>query len=203
MSLNKLKVGIFGGTFNPPHIAHVKAAEAFASSLGLDKLLIMPDFLPPHKEYVGHVSAQERLHMCQLAFSHIDRAEISTLEIDRGGKSYTADTLASLASDDYELYFLCGTDMFLTMDTWYKPSVIFSLATICLIRRESDDDIGRRILAKKEEYEARFCARIIIIDAPTVELSSTQARAALLGAGAKDVLPCEVYEFITERGLYK
>ena len=203
MIKSRSKIGIFGGTFNPPHIAHVSAAKAFLSSVSLDKLLIIPDFLPPHKEYVGTVSAEDRLNMCSLAFSGLDSVEISDMEIKRGGKSFTADTLTELSCEDAELYFLCGTDMFLTMDSWYHPETIFSLATICYIRRESDKENGDLLLSKKEYYEKQYSAKIIFIDAPVIELSSTITRDAILKSTADNLLPKSVLEYINERGLYR
>jgi nicotinate-nucleotide adenylyltransferase len=199
----RLKIGIFGGTFNPPHIAHVSAASAFLSTLSLDKLLIIPDFLPPHKEYVGTVSALDRLNMCRLAFSELNSVEISDMEIKRGGKSYTADTLTELSRDGNELYFLAGTDMFLTMDSWYHPETIFRLATICYIRREEEEEKGRLILEKKKYYEEKYSAKIVFIDAPVIELSSTVTREAILNSSADKLLPPPVLDYINERGLYK
>ena len=97
--------------------------------------MIIPDCLPPHKEYSGSVTEEQRLEMCKLAFGHIENVTISDMEIKRGGRSYTSVTLEELTSPDRELYFLCGTDMFLTLESWYRPEVIFDLATICYIRR--------------------------------------------------------------------
>ena len=203
MISSKAKIGIFGGTFNPPHIAHIEAARAFLNLLNLDKLLIIPDFLPPHKEYVGTVTAKDRLEMCRRAFSDIYSVEISDLEIKRGGKSYTADTLTELTEEGRELYFLCGTDMFLTMDSWYHPETIFKLATICCIRREDEQEKEEQILLKKKLYEERFFAKIIMIDAPVIELSSTFVREALRNSAAKELLHPMVLDYINERGLYK
>ena len=83
--------------------------------------------------------------MCELAFSHISCAEISDIEIRRGGKSYTYLTLEQLKDDKTELYMLCGTDMFLTLDEWKNPEKIFALATVCYIRRETDSDLSAKI----------------------------------------------------------
>ena len=104
----KRKIGIYGGTFNPPHIAHVRACEAFYESIKPDKLLVIPDFLPPHKEIAGGATTEERLEMTRLAFENLPAAEVSDMEIARGGRSYTAVTLSELSAEDNELYFLCG-----------------------------------------------------------------------------------------------
>ena len=199
----KKKIGIFGGTFNPPHIAHIKAAEAFLEAIAPDKLLIVPDYLPPHKEYSGTVTPEQRLRMCELAFGHMDSVSIFDMEIKRGGRSYTAVTLEQLSSDDRELYFLCGTDMFLTLDTWYNPQKIFELATLCYIRRENDFALDAEIEKKSREYRDRFNARIVAISSPAIELSSSQIRDMLSSGEACEMLTKSVADYIKKEGLYQ
>ena len=202
--MGKERIGIYGGTFSPPHLGHQRAAEAFAAKISPDKLLIMPAFTPPHKELDGSADQNDRLNMCRLAFSHIERAEISTLEIDRGGKSYTALTLTELSAPDRELYFLVGTDMFLTLDRWYSPETIFDLATICYVRRERDDDIEGKIAEKKTEYEEKYGARIIPIELDAIEISSSDIRALLNDPElARRHLSKPVYDYVIEKGLYQ
>ena len=92
----KRRVGVFGGTFNPPHTAHVRVAKAFVESADLDQLLVIPTNEPPHKSYSGNVSAADRLEMCEIAFSCVSGALVSDMEITRGGKSYTVETLSVL-----------------------------------------------------------------------------------------------------------
>ncbi|MBQ8689984.1 MAG: nicotinate (nicotinamide) nucleotide adenylyltransferase [Clostridia bacterium] len=198
----KIRVGVFGGTFNPPHLAHVNAAEHFAEAAGLDRLLVIPALLPPHKEYSGTVEPNERIEMCRLAFSHIKNTEVSDIEIARGGKSYTAITLSELKSDNNELFLLCGTDMFLTLDSWYMPEKIFELATVCYIRRESDTDITEKIEDRVSLYKQRYGARILAVNASAIELSSTLIREELKANKGSQYLPPAVYEYIKGRGLY-
>lgn len=202
MSSRTKSIGVFGGTFNPPHIAHVAAAEAFSKRIDPDVLMIIPDFIPPHKSFAGTVTPEQRLDMCRLAFSHIKNVLVSDLEIARGGKSYTANTLTELSADGTELYFLCGTDMFLTLDSWYSPSTIFALATICYVRRESDRELDEKIKRCTELYEKKYAAKIIPIEMDTVELSSTEVRAALSGVGNTDAVPKSVMDYIKREGLY-
>ena len=90
------KIAIYGGTFNPPHIAHVRACEAFYNAVKPDRLLVIPDFLPPHKEVTGNVTSEDRLAMTALAFESMPYAQVSDMEIRRGGRSYTAITLSEL-----------------------------------------------------------------------------------------------------------
>ena len=201
----KKKLGIYGGTFNPPHLGHVGAAESFASLIEPDEFLIMPDFLPPHKLFEGNVSAEDRLEMSKLAFSHIKNVAVSDMEIKRGGKSYTSVTLEELSEKDTEIYFLCGTDMFLTLSEWFRAEIIFKLATICYVRRENDAENTALIDSLTKEYEKKYNARIIAIPACVREISSSSLRECLSGNSddALNYLPKSVYEYINDRGLYR
>jgi nicotinate-nucleotide adenylyltransferase len=195
------RVGIYGGTFNPPHVGHIEAAKAFITQAKLDTLIIMPAFIPPHKQTDNLVNCDDRLEMCRLAFGNITNTEISDLEISRGGKSYTYLTLQELASDDTELYFLCGTDMILTMDTWKNPEIIFTLAKICYIRRESDNAISELLIEKCGDYFQKYGADIIQINTEAIEISSSEIRAE---DGIWDrYLTANVIDYIRNQGLYK
>ena len=199
--MKKERIGIFGGTFNPPHIGHIEAARSFVSSMHLDRLIIMPSYIPPHKVYNSKVSCEERFEMCKIAFKDIDKATVSDLEISRGGTSYTYLTLEELSSEYSELYFLCGTDMILSMDTWKNPDIIFSLANICYIRRELNQDITRQISDKCTLYSKKFNARIIAIDAPVIDISSSEIREGYCDLSR--YLTEGVLNYISEKGLYK
>ena len=202
--IKKKRVGVYGGTFNPPHLGHVGAAEAFCRDALLDELIIMPDFLPPHKELSSAVSADDRLRMCELAFSHIEKACVSDMEIKRGGRSYTSDTLEALAEPDRELYFLCGTDMLLTLSEWYRPERIFELATICYVRRETDVETSLLIDQKIDYYKRKFAAKIIKIEPIEVrEVSSSEIRDAVRGESSVNCIPENVLSYIKEKGFYR
>ena len=197
----KRRVGIFGGTFNPPHVGHVAAAKAFLEQAHLDELIIMPAFIPPHKEFDSVVSCEQRLEMCKIAFSDIPGTNVSDLEIVRQGKSYTYITLQELTSEEVELYFLCGTDMILTMDNWRNPEIIFSLANICYIRREKDEDTTALIDKKCREYSIKYNATVIPIDADVIEISSSEIRTNL--DKASKYLSQNVIDYIELAGLYR
>ncbi len=200
----KQKVCIYGGTFNPPHIAHVRACEAFYNEIKPDLLLVIPDFLPPHKEVPGGASTEERLEMTRLAFEAVPAACVSDMEIKRGGRSYTAITLSELYSPEKELYFLCGTDMFLTLDSWYKPETIFSLATICYVRRENDRENEKKIADLTDYYIKRYNAKIISVAVDVTELSSSELREKIkFGEDVTKLLPEKVNNYIQKRGIYK
>ena len=201
----KKKIGIYGGTFSPPHVGHVGAAESFSKAVMLDELLIMPDFLPPHKQIDGVATPEQRLEMAKLAFGHIKNAKISDMEIKRGGRSYTSVTLEELSGEDRELYFLCGTDMFVTLEEWYRPEVIFNLACICYVRRESDSKFDSITEQLEKKYKEKYGAKIIRIDSEVKEVSSSELRAALKDGSdnARILLSESVYKYISEEGLYK
>lgn len=197
----KRRIGIFGGTFNPPHNGHVAAAEAFLKAAKLDELIIMPAFIPPHKEHDLTVSCEQRLEMCKIAFKDLPNTKVSDLEISRGGKSYTYITLQELSSPHIELYFLCGTDMILTLGSWKKPEIIFSLAKMCYIRRENDEDTTILIQERCDEYLDKFSASILPIDAEVIEISSSEIRSNL--KEMSQYLSASVLEYINKAGLYQ
>ena len=140
-----MKIGVYGGTFNPPHLGHVTAARAVSELLKLDKLLFIPAGLPPHKPLPeGTPSPEQRLEMTRLAAEQTglgDRVETLDLEILREGRSYTSETLELLRQQypDDELWLLMGTDMFLTIQTWHDPASIFELAGIAAFGRTEED----------------------------------------------------------------
>ena len=128
-----MKILIYGGSFNPPHKGHRDAAAFAAQKLKADKLLIIPDCQPPHKEMErGAPSPEQRLEMCRLAFAGVRGALVSDIEIRRGGKSYTSDTLRALREKypDAELWLLVGFDMFRTLHEWHEAGYILATAKI-------------------------------------------------------------------------
>lgn len=199
-----MRLGIFGGTFSPPHTGHVLAARAFVKALSLDKLLIIPTFIPPHKFFGEEASCEERLEMCRLAFGDIPSAEISDIEILRGGKSYTYETLEELYSEDNEIYFLVGTDMLLTFDGWKKPERISELCTLCYVRREEERVNDALIEKKIEKYKNLYGASIVSIGHRVTEISSSELRQRIKDGNIGDnMLPTSVLDYIRERGLYE
>lgn len=198
-----MKTGIYGGTFSPPHLGHYLAARAFLENVELDELLIIPALVPPHKQIAYEDDPVSRLEMCRLAFANLDKTSVSDIELNRGGKSYTVMTLRELTRKGRELYFLCGTDMMLTIDEWYCPEEIFRLAHIVCMRRESDAENTEKLENKMKLYREKFGASVSLIDAPSFELSSSEVREAIKeGRDTKDMLQREVDEYIRKKGMY-
>ena len=199
-----MKIGIFGGTFDPPHIGHINALKTFLDEYDFDYVYVIPVFVPPHKSLKSNVSTDDRLNLSRLAFANIsEKIVISDLEIKRQGKSYTADTIRhfkELGCDD--IYFLCGTDMLLTLDLWYMPEYIMKNAKIVFARRENDAENTEKIAEKIKKYEEKFSAQIFELKTKVIEISSTQIRDELQ-EGNCEHLSHAVLEYIAEQGLYK
>lgn len=196
------RVGLYGGTFSPPHRGHVNAAAEFVRAMCLDKLYIMPANIPPHKEIVNPVPAQMRLAMCRMAFASVMNTEVSDYEISKAGVSYTVDTLRYLCKRFSQVFMLCGDDMFLTLDRWRSPDEIFRMAHIVCMRRYDTDSAP--LTEKKAEYESCFGARVTFIDAEPIPVSSTEIR-DMLGKGdarASEYVAPSVLEYIEKNGLY-
>ena len=195
------KTGVFGGTFSPPHYGHIAAAESFARELSLDTLIIMPANIPPHKQNTS-IAPYSRYEMAKLAFEGMEKATVSDYEISTPGKSYTANTLTHLHSDDTELYFLCGTDMFTTLEHWYRPDIICSLATIVLAKRDTDND--EEIEKANKTLKSKFSAKTIVLTHTPKVLSSSLVRDKISnGEDVSSLVPPSVLDYINQNGLYK
>lgn len=202
----KQRLGIYGGTFSPPHIGHVRAALDFLHQAELDRLLIMPAGIPPHKQLDSREDPRLRLAMAHAAFSELDkRIIVSDFEIEKTDVSYTCETLAHFHSiTDAELWLLCGTDMFLTLDRWRCPEQIFSLATVACVMRETDEIALAAIQDKETEYRARYGAKLFRIAAAPTEISSTQIREHLRqGEDVSGWISPAVLQVIRENNLYQ
>lgn len=199
-------IGILGGTFNPIHAGHIRLARHVQETLQLDRVLIIPDRIPPHKEAVDLLPGRDRLELCRIACAPYPQLEVSDIELQREGNSYTVDTLTALREKypKASLTLIAGSDMFLTIDTWKNSGKIFRLAQICTGARESPDIL--RLKEKKKELE-KLGAVCRILDLPVFEVSSTQIRKAVsLGAGRKYLsawMSREEAEHILKRGFYQ
>ena len=201
-----MKIGIYGGSFNPIHKGHLTAAQSAAKQLGLDRLFLIPASVPPHKQLsADSATAQQRLEMTVLATAEMDcKVEVLDIELKRTGKSYTSDTLRALKAQypDDELWLLMGTDMFLSFHTWHEPDVILSLASLAAFSRtEEGEDVE---FAAQEAYlEKTFGANVVTLQNPDViEISSTEVRAALPKGDGEEYLTAAVYGYILRHGLY-
>ena len=204
-----MKIGIYGGTFNPPHLGHLQAARAVFELLKLDKLLLIPAGIPPHKEYPdGGPTAQQRLEMTRLAGEQLglgSQVETLDIEVHREGKSFTADTLAQIRQQypEDDLWLLMGTDMFLTFQAWHEPGEILSMAGIAAFGR-TEEDIEELFSVQRETlYKTYPQARIFTLSIPgVIDVSSTELREKLAKGEGNNLLPPAVYGYILRENLY-
>ena len=197
------RIGIYGGTFNPPHIGHMHSAQQVLSLLKLDKLLLIPDRIAPHKALPeGSASAQQRLEMLKIAAAQIPFAQICDIELRREGKSYTYLTVGELKKQypDAELVLIMGSDMFLTFQSWKNPEMIWGNATLAVLCR-GDKDEKSQITEQKAALEA-LGAKVEVVPNEITAISSTDLRRMLVFKCAAPYLPAGVGQYICENGLY-
>lgn len=197
------RIGIFGGSFNPPHEGHVLAAREFYDQLELDKLLIIPAGDPPHKTLSANSpTAMQRLEMTRLAVLDLENTEVLDLEIKREGRSYTADTVEILRQSypNDEMFLLMGTDMFYSFASWYQPERITKEVTVAVVHRDADSPAKLKNCAA--DLEKRFGAEIAFVENRFLPHSSTSVRAMIAFRCAEPYLAPAVMEYIRTHGLY-
>ncbi|MEA2137081.1 MAG: nicotinate-nucleotide adenylyltransferase [Solirubrobacteraceae bacterium] len=197
------RVGILGGTFNPPHVAHLVCASEAASQLRLDRVLLTPVAVPPHKRPRNDPGASERLELCRLAAAGDERLEVCDLEVARGGPSYTVQTLRELRArmPGDELTFILGADVALGLPSWREPEVVIELATLAVAERAG---------AARAEIEAcleqAFGGRAAyeLFDMPRIDVSSSEIRRRVAeGRPIRYLVPDAVLARIERNGLYR
>lgn len=199
-----MRIGVYGGSFNPPHTGHTLAAAELIAALQLDRLLVVPAANPPHKTLPpGSPGPEQRLALCEAAFAGLPHVEVCDLEIRRAGKSYTVDTLTALTSEHPEddFFLIMGTDMFLTFASWREPERIASMAALAVMHRDTSDETWTRVQAEAECLRRTVGARVIAVENRCVQISSTTVR-RLLAFGAPDCLDPAVEERILANGWY-
>ena len=197
------RIGIYGGTYNPPHVGHMRAAQSAVTALGLNKLLLIPDRIAPHKQIPsGSPTPQQRLQMLRIAARGVAAGEVSDMELNREGPSYSYVTVEQVRAmhPNAELILFMGTDMFLSFDTWKYPERILQNASLGVFYRGEKDEKAA-IEAKKAQMEAAG-ARIYLVENDVVNISSTQMRRLLAFRCAGDMLPEGVLDYIREYRLY-
>jgi len=197
------RIGIYGGTFNPPHIGHMRAAQQAFVLLKLDRLLLIPDRIAPHKVLPqGSPTAQQRMEMLKIGAAQIPYAQISDMELRREGTSYTYLTVQELKAQypNDELILIMGTDMFVSFHTWRYPEKILENATLAVLCR-GDKGENQAIAEQKTALEA-LGARIEVVQNEVTVISSTELRRMLIFGCADPFLPGDVGYYIRKNGLY-
>ena len=197
------RIGIYGGSFNPPHIGHLDAAKQAISRLNLDRLLMVPANVAPHKVLPPNSpTALQRLSMLRIAAMDSPQIEISDVELCREGVSYTWQTVRALREQNpqAELILIMGTDMFLSFRDWKNPEEILKDASLAVFYR-GDKNEQSAVAEEKAYWESRG-VKVQLVENDVIEISSTQMRRLLIFRCAADFLPEGVLEYIREHYLY-
>jgi nicotinate-nucleotide adenylyltransferase len=198
-----MRIGIFGGTFNPPHIGHVLSAMTAANQLDLDILLIVPTGVPPHKPLpAGTPSADIRLFVTIIAFWNVDRTVVSNIEVKNPLPSYTVDTVIKIKQlyPDSELFLLVGTDMFLTLETWKDYERLLSMVTPAVFFRGSED--RERIKSYSNTLKERYSVTSKTVINTAVQISSSKLREMLTKREGVRYIADTNYSYIIKNRLY-
>lgn len=201
-----MRVGIFGGTFDPIHLGHLILAEQCRQQARLDQVLFIPAALPPHKREQAVSSFAQRVEMVTLAIAGNPAFRVDELEKERIGPSYTVDTLAQLrqARPGDDLFFLLGSDSLRDFPTWYQPRRILELAELLVVERPDFPAIAPADLRAALELDASFELRYQIVRSPLIELSSRDLRQYLAeGRSVRYMIPRAVEAYIGDKGLYR
>ena len=192
-----MRIGVFGGTFNPPHLGHLIVAESAKEALNLSTVLFIPCASPPHKSSRSLADAECRILMVRLAVSGNPSFVASDIEIQRGGRSYTVDTLRALSAlyPRAQLYLLVGIDNLLELHTWKEPEEIFGLSEVVAVNRPGYESADIR-----KEY----LRRVTFLRYPNIDISSSEIRRkAKMGKSIKYLVPSAVESYILKHGAYR
>jgi nicotinate-nucleotide adenylyltransferase len=200
-------LGVFGGTFDPIHVAHLAVAEEAAEALGLERILFIPAGQPPHKPGLPITAADDRLAMVELAIAGNDRFSVDRRELERDGPSYTVDTLEDLraarlvAGSSSELTLVLSAEAFLGLMTWREPRRVIELARVAVAPRDGYPDAGPAFL---EAHLPDLAHRATFLDGPRLRLSASELRArAGAGRSLRYLVPDAVAAYIGDHGLYQ
>ena len=197
------RIGIYGGAFNPPHIGHIRAAQYALKSLKLDKLIVIPSFVSPHKQLPeSSADPAQRLNMLQLCFDGMDDIFVSDMELQRGGTSFTYETVKQVHEmyPEAELVLFMGTDMFLTFHCWRKPEEILKYASLAVFYRGQCGE-NADVAQQKEKLE-QLGAKVYLVENPLTVISSTDLRRMLVFQCADTFLDTGVLAYIRSNNLY-
>ncbi len=196
-----MRLGILGGTFNPPHLGHLVSAQEAYLHLGLDRVMFIPARIPPHKPVEDEPGVEHRLELCRLAVRGDERFAVSDVEVVRDGPSYTVDTLEELTSKapDSELFLILGGDIAAGLPEWHEPEKVLSLSTLAIAERpgttrsQIEGALGR----------LRGADRATFFPMPTIDLSSTEIRRRVrAGQPIRYIVPDAVAAYIRDNQLY-
>jgi len=193
-----LRLGLLGGTFNPPHLGHLVCAQEARVQLGLDRVEFVPVHAPPHKDVADDPGPEVRLELCRAAVAGDDALGVCDIEVRRPGPSFTVDTLRELDAEDQELTFIVGGDMALSLPTWREPAEVLRIARLGVAERAG----ARR--ADIEERVAPLGGRIEFFAMPRIDISSSDVRRRVAeGRPIRYLVPEAVAAAIEDQDLYR
>jgi nicotinate-nucleotide adenylyltransferase len=206
-----VRLGIFGGTFDPPHVGHLLAASDAIEHLALDRLVFVPVATQPLKTSRATAPAADRLAMVRLTAGDDPRLETDSVELDRDGLSYTVDTLREFArrAPSAERFFLVGADVLSTFADWRDPHLVLDLATLAVLTRCADpaaptNDLGRPDGSDEGDLSAMLAQRSTVVPTRRIDVSSTEIRARVRsGRSIHGFVTDAVAEYIGSHGLYR
>ncbi len=186
------KLLFYGGTFNPPHSGHLHLLRQALRLMHFDKIIIMPTAVPPHKQAAHYLSDEQRLKATSMLFADIRGAMVSDWEINKGGKSYSIETISYLTAQypEYEIYFLMGSDMFLSFESWYQFEKLANMCTLIVASRDEEDREKLKPMAQRLEGE--YGAKCIMLSGAVYKKSSTEVREG----GSDDDLSLEIRYYL-------
>lgn len=188
-------IAVFGGTFNPFHIGHYEILKYVCELDFIDRVFLTPDKIPPHKSCDFLADDSDRIEMCRMVADEFDNCELCLIEFEREGKSYTVDTVKAL-NDKYPndtFYWVIGGDMLVTLDKWYNWEELFSLVSFIVFNRADIQNFDNHLNKMRG-----LGAKIHLMEQTITDISSTQLRSDT----AKELLPPNIYNYITEKGIY-
>jgi nicotinate-nucleotide adenylyltransferase len=199
------RLGILGGMFDPIHLGHLAAAEAAERALSLNRMLLIPSHIPPHRAQPATAGAEDRLAMAQLVVNNRPGWSVSRLEIDRQGTSYTYDTLVELGGPASDKFFITGADAFAEIATWSRYPAVLDLANFVVVSRPGTtlDSLRERVPSAFSRQPATS-TRVILVAADTPDVSSTEIRRRVrAGQSLSGLVPDAVAGYIAAHGLYR
>lgn len=196
-----MKIGLYGGAFNPVHNGHLALAEHFKNALELEGLIFIPTHVPPHKSGDGLVSGEHRINMLSLALSGLDYCSVSDIEFRREGKSYTYDTVCELKKiyPDDEFFLIVGADQYFDFQKWYRADDLLRQVTVCSAARENNQ--YRQMLEYKSKHDNM--QNTVVCNFDVTEISSSKIRNMIsTGQSVTEFVPDSVLWYIKENNLY-
>ncbi len=197
-----MRIGVFGGAFNPPHMGHLVCAQEVLLQLELERVLFVPVGHAPHREIDDNPGAEARLEMVELAIAGDERFAVSRVEVDREGPSYTSDTLGLLRAEmpDDEFFLILGGDQAAALPTWHEPEKVLEQATVAAVARVGWSRSASGIKLSR----LRGSDRVRHLDTPVIQISSTGIRRRVReGRPIRYLVPAAVEEYIRAHELYR